>query len=591
MYNRWDDGNTNNGDGWSSTWYTESGWTCTGGSSTTPDFWEVWGDGKRFTTNTIYCDDGNKIYGDGWSSGWFTEYGWNCTGGTSTTPDVWSEKCGDGRRYNTNATYCDDYNTNNGDGWSSTCTIEDGFTCSGGNSYTRDTWKDICGDGRRFVSNSTFCDDGNTQSGDGWSSTCTKETGWYWYGGTSTSPDKWNEIWGDGIRFGTGGIHYWDDGNNINGDGCSSSWIIEDYYSWTGGDATHPDICYETWGDGRRFNTNSNYCDDGNTRNGDGWSSTWTIETDFIWAGGSSKSPDKWYEICGNGIRASTYSLYWDDGNKIDGDGWDSNWRVEFEYAWTGGSISTADSWKEIWGDGIKLNTNKTYWDDGNTINYDGWSSSCLIEDKYIWSGGSVTSKDIWVHIYVPSPPIVAATSSTQAAAGVGASVSAGTSLISMSSPIGIFSMINQFQLLLLLLWTGAYISDEVSSFIKGMSFTMLNFSFLKLENISFLKESLNYLSFPQNNLNLDNIGLSSGNTFINIYKLLLMLALLIILHLWLIPILRKVINSTIINSRLNTNNNKTLYNKSSSFRMEPAKNCTHRIIHTSTTKNVLNIH
>ena len=99
---------------------------------------------------------------------------------------------------------------------------------------------------------------------------------------------------------------------------------------------------------------------------------------------------------------------------------------MEFEYAWTGGSISTADSWKEIWGDGIKLNTDKTYWDDGNTINYDGWSSSCLIEDKYIWSGGSITSKDIWVHIYVPSPPIAAATSSTQAAAGVGASVSAG---------------------------------------------------------------------------------------------------------------------------------------------------------------------
>ena len=123
--------------------------------------------------------------------------------------------------------------------------------------------------------------------------------------------------------------------------------------------------------------------------------------------------------------------------------------------------------------------------------------------------------------------------------------MSAGTSLISMSSPIGIFSMINQFQLLLLLLWTGAYISDEVSSFIKGMSFTMLNFSFLKLENISFLKQPLNYLSFPQDNISLDNIGLKTGNTFINIYKLLLMLVLLIILHLWLIPILRKVITST----------------------------------------------
>ena len=27
----------------------------------------------------------------------------------------------------------------------------------------------------------------------------------------------------------------WDDGNNANGDGCSSTWIVEAMYSWSGG--------------------------------------------------------------------------------------------------------------------------------------------------------------------------------------------------------------------------------------------------------------------------------------------------------------------------------------------------------------------
>ena len=43
----WDDGNNANGDGWSSTWVVENGYSCSGGSPTSADHWSNWGNGNR----------------------------------------------------------------------------------------------------------------------------------------------------------------------------------------------------------------------------------------------------------------------------------------------------------------------------------------------------------------------------------------------------------------------------------------------------------------------------------------------------------------------------------------------------------------
>ncbi len=67
---------------------------------------------------------------------------------------------------------CDDGNTSNGDGCSSTCTIESGYTCAGSPSACVTT----CGDG--IMAGIEQCDDGNTSNGDGCSSTCTMESGY-----------------------------------------------------------------------------------------------------------------------------------------------------------------------------------------------------------------------------------------------------------------------------------------------------------------------------------------------------------------------------------------------------------------------------
>ena len=394
-----DDGNITDDDGWNSSCSVETGWSCTGGNKSTKDACsEIWGDGIRFNSLTTYCDDGNKISGDGWSSSWLIESGWNWAGGTSAAKDVCNDICGDGKKYTPLVTFCDDGNKLSGDGWSNDWNIEFGWNWAGGNSLTKDIWTEIWGDGIRFNSFSTYWDDANKINGDGWNSSCSVETGWKWTGGDSTTKDKWDEIWGDGIRFNSNST-YCDDGNKNNGDGCNSSWSIEVGWSCLGGTTSNKDICTEIWGDGIRFNTVNTYCDDSNNSNGDGWSSNCLIETGWKWSGGNSSTLDICKEIWGDGIRFNTNSAYCDDGNLLNGDGCNLNCSTEIGWICTNGNSSTKDTCSEIWGDGIRFNSNSTYCDDGNLIYGDGCNSKCTIESGWKCSGGKYNQRDVWVEI------------------------------------------------------------------------------------------------------------------------------------------------------------------------------------------------
>ena len=418
----WDDGNTITSDGWNSAWAVEAGWTWSGGTTTSADSWsEIWGDGIRFNSNTTYWDDENTKSGDGWSISWAIETGWTWSGGTTTSKDSWTEICGDGIRFNFNNAYWDDGNFINGDGWNSTWAVEYEYICKGGTNLIKDTWIEICGDGIRLNSNTTYWDDGNIKDGDGWSISWAIETGWTWSGGTTTSKDSWTEICGDGIRFNSNNA-YWDDGNFINGDGWNSTWAVEYEYICKGGTNLIKDTWIEICGDGIRLNSNTTYWDDGNIKDGDGWSSSWAIETGWSWSSSTTTSTNKWSEICGDGKRFNTNTTYWDDGNTIDGDGCSNNWIIETGWSWSGGTLTSSDICTEICGDGKRFNTNITYWDDGNLNNYDGCNSTWSIEYKFKWIGGSNISKDVCYEILIVTTQEAAAAKSTQAAVGAGAS-------------------------------------------------------------------------------------------------------------------------------------------------------------------------
>ena len=96
------------------------------------------------------CDDANVISGDGWSELWVVESGWSWNGGTPTTKDT-CEIWGDGKSFTSLPTFWDDGNNKNGDGWSLTCTIETGYSWSGGSPTSEDIWNAIWGDGIRVI--------------------------------------------------------------------------------------------------------------------------------------------------------------------------------------------------------------------------------------------------------------------------------------------------------------------------------------------------------------------------------------------------------------------------------------------------------
>jgi cysteine-rich repeat protein len=139
------------------------------------------------TAVTKGCDDGNTVDGDGCSSTCTVETGWFCSG----TPSLCAPICGDGLVVG--GEQCDDGDTEAGDGCSATCTVEPGWSCMGYPS----TCTTICGDG--LVVDGEGCDDGNLNDGDGCSSSCTVEEGWSCSGETSVCAP----ICGDGLIRGT----------------------------------------------------------------------------------------------------------------------------------------------------------------------------------------------------------------------------------------------------------------------------------------------------------------------------------------------------------------------------------------------------
>ena len=301
------------------------------------------------------CDDGpGTLYGpglpeggDGCSASCQLETGYTCTsdaahnpcqtGGPGSVQTI----CGDSIPAGTEV--CDDGNTVNGDGCSSTCALEPGYVCSlgliGGNcaSGGAGSVKTVCGDG--IVAGNEECDDGNLVNGDGCTITCLIEDGFACTSGPANGPcDTTNPasnnvmpVCGDNqVVLG----ETCDDGNTDDGDGCSSACALESgYVCENGSDQDGP--CPAGTGNGgptelcgNGIITPSEACDDGNTDNEDGCSSACAIETGWECSG----EPSVCSTICGDGLIPAGSSEVCDDGNTTDGDGCSASCTLETGY-------------------------------------------------------------------------------------------------------------------------------------------------------------------------------------------------------------------------------------------------------------------
>jgi fibro-slime domain-containing protein len=333
------------------------------------------------------CDDGNTTPGDGCSGICQVESGWICPTPDKPCVEIWT--CGNGL-IDPGET-CDDGNTQSGDGCSSSCQVEPGWVCpsvGAGDAGAGDAGpigsigpdgaviddsppggkctQILCGNG--IVQVGEECDDGNDVSGDGCSSTCQIEKGWVCPtpGAACVAAQC-----GDGV---VAGSEQCDDGNTVSGDGCSSTCQVE-----PGWQCPTPDTkCIaKACGDG--IIAGNEQCDDGNTTPGDGCSATCTLEPGFACVTRATPLPQSVCHktVCGDGVKEGFEEC--DDGNRIPYDGCSPTCTIEPKCS---GGTCTA-----VCGDGLKFPQEQC--DDGNTVSGDGCSSTCTVEVG--WTCNSVT--------------------------------------------------------------------------------------------------------------------------------------------------------------------------------------------------------
>lgn len=271
-YEDCDDGNDKSGDG-CYRGEVENGWICHG----TPSVCVAKACGDGIVAGDEECDDGNTKTADGCNNYCEVETSYKCTINASGKSVCTKGKCGNG--VVEKGEICDDGDTNDKNGCSNACTLNVGYQCpaAGGSCKTM-----RCGDGSikpdaGYVGYEQ-CDDKNTKAGDGCSATCTLEDHYYCKNDACTSVTK--GACGDGI---VGGNEECDDHNNKGADGCSPTCQIEAaFYCKNTAYNDRNSTCTTRCGDGLTMwmisGSAKEECDDGNLINGDGCSSDCKVE-------------------------------------------------------------------------------------------------------------------------------------------------------------------------------------------------------------------------------------------------------------------------------------------------------------------------
>ncbi|CEL97712.1 unnamed protein product [Vitrella brassicaformis CCMP3155] len=358
-----DDGNLNPNDGCDHLCRIEKGWLCDevlgiNGSACIPNC----SDGYRVPAHEA-CDDGDLIGGDGCNEVCQVEEGWECFSRAKTgQPDLCLPKCGDSLLIKP-LEQCDDSNTLSGDGCSRTCQIEKGFTCYrprvpagvekwAHRQYQPDMCVPECSDGIRMperrggaaTGSGTFvgqqCDDGNLVNGDGCSVFCEIERGYFCHEDSATS-DTLPEGGGPAISLSVchplcGDMMIKDteqcDGDTRSADGCAypNCTVEEGWVCPMRAEVGEGQPCVPICGDGRKLGLEE--CDDGNTHNDDGCSSSCTIEPFWECAIDimTEARRSTCFPICGDGYTAGGESC--DDMNIVGGDGCSPSCLVEESY-------------------------------------------------------------------------------------------------------------------------------------------------------------------------------------------------------------------------------------------------------------------
>jgi cysteine-rich repeat protein len=236
--------------------------------------------------------------------------------------------CGDGKRHASEE--CDDSNTVDNDGCSSTCAIEDGKSCAGGSETSADTCSSGCGDTQKTPTEE--CDDGADGDADDGCRSCRIQSGWKCttnVNGQATS--GCTTACGDGIRAGLEAC----DTNGTVGHGCNADCTLQSGAICVEDEdqLSHCRLC------GNGLREEGEVCDDGSADASPGCKNCSAVTAGWSCAGGSYTVPDqcvsgpaipsspfatsqtqtsitwKWSAVDGHGLPVSSYVFEYDVNN------------------------------------------------------------------------------------------------------------------------------------------------------------------------------------------------------------------------------------------------------------------------------------
>ena len=207
------------------------------------------------------------------------------------------------------------------------------------------------------------------------------------------------------------------------------------------------------------------------------------------------------------------------------------------------------------WVPGFSVNQSTGQWEISNNSSQSSSSNSSSSNSSSSTSNSSKSRSD--ADSDYSQTTVTTSSVANQAVMGVGVTSMAAASAFSLSSPQGMWSWFNEFQLLMLLLLTGAYFPKEIVKFLEGMDFTSFSFNFIPTINALKLVSLTSWIDSNLDNEYLQVIGMNSGSAFVNNFSLICTVIFIILIHwfYWVVhrmllkkfterPILLKIINS-----------------------------------------------
>jgi hypothetical protein len=124
----------------------------------------------------------------------------------------------------------------------------------------------------------------------------------------------------------------------------------------------------------------------------------------------------------------------------------------------------------------------------------------------------------------------------TQAFAGAGAVASGVSGATNLSTPTGLWQMMNLIQLFMLTLLLNIYLPKKVVDVLNGNSYFSLSFKVPLISEIPYVAPLLSYLDFPPPRSIYGTLGIDSGSALLNILCFILLILILGLLHICIIP-------------------------------------------------------